>query len=149
MGDAQIREAAGSMPVPDLGRAPFTSPPALREARVAIVTTAALSSPGGTSVRGGDPGFAVLDDGAEVHLGHESPNFDRTGWVADPNVVFPVDRLHEMADDGAIGSVAARHLSFAGNQQPTTLRAIAMDSGPAAAAILRDDDVDVVLLTPV
>lgn len=149
MGDEQIREAAASMPVPELGPAPFTPSPALRDARVAIVTTAALFATGGASVRGGDPGFTVLDDGAEVHLGHESPNFDRSGWVFDPNVVYPVDRLHEMADEGVVGSVAARHLSFAGNQQPGTLRAIAMDSGPAAAALLRDDDVDVVLLTPI
>lgn len=149
MGDEQIREVARSMPVPELGPTPFSAPLDPRGARVAIVTTAALSVPGGTPAQGGDPGFAVLGDGAEVRLGHESPNFDRSGWVLDPNVVFPRDRLHEMADDGLVGSVAARHLSFAGNQQPTTLQAIAMDTGPAAAALLRDDGVDVVLLTPV
>ena len=39
MGDAAIRAAA--QPVPELGPAPFSPPPALDRARVAIVTTAA------------------------------------------------------------------------------------------------------------
>lgn len=149
MGDEQIRAAAASSPMPELGPTPLTRPPALAEARVAIVTTAALALPGDPPPRGGDPSFRVLPDGSDVRLGHESPNFDRSGWLSDPNVVFPVDRLRELADQGVIGAVAPRHLSFAGNQQPTTLSAITLDSGPAAAALLRGDGVDVVLLTPV
>lgn len=149
MGDEQIRAAAASAPVPELGPTPLTRPPALAEARVAVVTTAALSMPGDPPPRGGDPGFRVLHDGADLRLGHESPNFDRSGWLSDRNVIFPVDRLHELAGQGVIGDVAPRHLSFAGNQQPTTLSAITVDSGPAAAALLRGDGVDVVLLTPV
>jgi hypothetical protein len=47
-----------------------------------------------------------------------------------------------------IGSVADRHVSFAGNQ-PDDVATIRMDSGPAAAAALKADGVDVVLLTPV
>ena len=54
-----------------------------------------------------------------------------------------------MAADGAIGSVGPRHLSFAGNQEPGTLSTIVLDAGPAAAAMLREDGVDVALLTPV
>jgi D-proline reductase (dithiol) PrdB len=149
MGDERIRSMASSAPAPELGPTMPVDPPPLAEARVAIVTTAALFSPGGAPVRGGDPGFTVLDDGADLRLGHESMNFDRSGWTIDPNVVFPRERLHEMANDGVIGSVARRHLSFAGNQQPSTLSAIAIDSGPAAAALLREDGVNVVVLTPI
>ena len=149
MGDEQIRAMAASAHVPDLDPTTPVRPPPLAAARVAIVTTAALFAPGAAPARGGDPGFTVLDDGADLHLGHESMNFDRSGWAIDPNVVFPRDRLHEMANDGVIGSVAPRHLSFAGNQQPSTMSAIAVDSGPAAAALLREDGVDVVVLTPI
>jgi D-proline reductase (dithiol) PrdB len=63
-------------------------------------------------------------------------------------VSYPIDRLHELAADGSIGSVAPRNLAFAGNQEDT-LTAIRLDSGPAAARLLLDDDVDVVVLTPV
>jgi hypothetical protein len=47
-----------------------------------------------------------------------------------------------------IGAVAPRHVSFAGNQ-PDDVSTIRFDSGPVAAAALRADGVDVVLLTPV
>jgi D-proline reductase (dithiol) PrdB len=149
-GDDQIRAAAAEMPVPQLGPTPFTRPPALDEARVALVTTAALHVAGEAPARGGDPSFRILGNGAQLVLGHESPNFDRSGWLLDPNVIFPLDRLHELARDEVIGSVAPRHLAFAGNQQRNeTLAAITLDSGPAAARLLREDGVDVVLLTPV
>ena len=65
-------------------------------------------------------------------------------------MVFPLDRLHELAAEGVIGSVAPRHLAFVGNNHhDETLTTIRLDSGPAAAALLREDGVDVVLLTPV
>lgn len=149
MGDEQIRAAAGRMPVPEVGPTPFHRPPPLSESRVAIVTTAALAVGGGGVPRGGDPSFQVIPNGVPLRLMHESPNFDRSGWLADPNVVFPVDRLRELAADGVIGSVAPRHLSFAGNQQVPTLAQLDLDSGPAAAELLAQDGVDVVLLTPV
>ena len=84
----------------------------------------------------------------DLVLGHWSPNFDRSGFVADLDVVYPADRLEELAAAGAIGSVADHHYAFAGNQEDT-LTGIRLDSGPAVARLLRDDDVDVVLLTPV
>jgi D-proline reductase (dithiol) PrdB len=149
LSDALIRKNAEQMPVPDLGEPAFVRPPVLVGARVAIVTTAALHVPGTVPARGGDASFRVIEGGAELRLGHESPNFDRSGWLYDTNVVFPLDRLRELADAGTIGGVAPRHLSFAGNQQPETLTAIGLDSGPAAATLLREDGVDVVLLTPV
>ncbi len=84
----------------------------------------------------------------DLRLGHWSPNFDRSGFAADLNVVYPIDRLEELAAAGVIGRVAPHHLSFAGNQ-PDDVATIRLDSGPAAAEVLRHDGVDVVLLTPV
>ena len=79
---------------------------------------------------------------------HLSPNFDRSGIIADLNVAFPVERLEELAKEGVIGAVAPRHLSFMGalDETMTTLR---QDTGPAAAKLLREDGVNVVVLTPV
>jgi hypothetical protein len=62
--------------------------------------------------------------------------------------VYPIDRLEELAERGVIGAVAPRHVSFAGNQ-PDDVSTIRLDSGPRAAAELRSDGVDVVILTPV
>ncbi len=134
MGDELIRAGAAKYPVPELAAAAFVRPAALAEARVAIVTTAALHCAGESPARGGDPSFRVLRSGSELLLGHESPNFDRTGWLFDPNVVFPLDRLEELAEAGTIGSVAPRHLAFAGNQQLETLATIGLDSGPGGGS---------------
>lgn len=146
--DATIRERVGDLPVPELDPVATTAPP-LAEARVAVVTTAGLKPAGEVTLwQPTDGSFTVLPaDARDVQLSHFSPNFDRTGIVADLNVVYPVDRLVEMRDEGLIGSLNERNLSFMGAQ--FDLSTIVHDTGPAAAALLRDDGVDVVLLTPV
>jgi D-proline reductase (dithiol) PrdB len=122
---------------------------ALSECRVAIATTAALHASEQPRFTGGDQSFRLLPAATEgLVLGHISPNYDRSGFVADPNVVFPVDRLREMEAERAIGSVASTHLAFLGAQDET-MTTIRLDSGPAAAKLLLNDAVDVVLLTPV
>jgi len=150
MADKDIRAANANQPVPVFDRPAFTPlRRPLSEARVAIVTTAALRIEGQAKWSGGDQSFRVLPaDTGRVILGHISPNFDRTGFIADPNVVFPIDRLREMAAEGVIGAVASEHIAFLGAQDET-MTSIRMDSGPAAAKLLREAGVDAVLLTPV
>lgn len=145
-----MRDFAGRTPMPEMGEVPWTPlAKPLAECRVAIVTTAALHVVGDDGFAPDDTTYRVLPTGRrDLVLGHWSPNFDRSGFVADLNVVYPIDRLEELAAQGVIGSVAARHYAFAGNQEDT-LTGIRLDSGPAVAELLREDDVDVVLLTPV
>ena len=150
MADERLRELLGDIPVPEFETTAFTAPPPLTDATVAIVTTAGLHQPtqDGWGPRG-DQSFRVLDAGERnLKLGHWSPNFDRAGLTADLNVAYPADRLDELAADGTIGGVGPRHLAFMGAQDET-MTTIRMDTGPAAATLLRDDGVDVVLLTPV
>lgn len=147
MGDEAIRAAATAQPVPEFDATPFTQPPPLAEARVALVTTAALHGPGEEALARGDQSFRLIEAPGRLVLGHGSPNFDRSGWIADPDVVFPIDRLRELAQAGRIGSVASRHISFAGNQPDVTLSTLRLDSGPAAAKLLRNDGVQVTLIT--
>lgn len=78
----------------------------------------------------------------DVQFSHFSPNFDRTGFAADINVVYPIVRLNELAATGEIGSVARHHLSFMGAQTDATFTTMLLDSGPAAARVLREDAVD-------
>lgn len=149
--DADIRARVGDVPAPVFTSTPAVTAPALAGARVAIVTTAGLRSAGDVTLwQPSDGSFTVLPaDDRDVQLSHFSPNFDRTGFAADINVVYPVDRLAAMAETGEIGSVANQHLSFMGAQTDATFSTILLDSGPAAARVLLDDDVDVVLLTPI
>jgi D-proline reductase (dithiol) PrdB len=149
MGDEGARSYAASLPVPEFDEPAWTVPPALADARVAIVTTAAVHHVGDTPFTFDDTGFRVIEQGRhDLVLGHWSPNFDRAGFAADPEVVIPMTRLQELADAGTIGSVAPRQIAFAGNQEDTVTR-IRLDSGPAAGELLRGDGVDVVVLTPV
>jgi D-proline reductase (dithiol) PrdB len=125
------------------------TPIALADARVAIVTSAALYAAGDEAFTAVDTGYRIINrERRDLVLGHWSPNFDQMGVKMDLNVVYPIDRLEEMAAQGIIGSVAPRHISFAGNQ-PDDVSTIRLDTGPAAATQLRQDGVDVVILTPV
>jgi D-proline reductase (dithiol) PrdB len=148
--DKMMRAHASNTPVPEFPNPAFTTPPALSQARVAIVTSAALhfaADDGFSPIS--DPKFTVLEDSErELRLGHFSPNFDRGGFAADINVVYPVDRLRELAEQGTIASVASRHYAFAGNQDDT-VSGIRLDTGPEVAKRLLEDGVNVVLLTPV
>lgn len=144
-----MRALADSLPVPEFDTTAFTPPKPLAEATVAIVTTAAIHTMDGEGFSGFDTGFRLLDrERRDLALGHWSPNFDRSAFAADLDVVYPIDRLEELAAEGVIGRVAPRHVSFAGNQ-PDDVTTVRLDSGPAAAEVLRHDGVDVVLLTPV
>jgi D-proline reductase (dithiol) PrdB len=148
-GDQAMRELATGLPVPEFPTTAWTEPVRLADARVAIVTTAALHRVNDEAFGAIDTSFRMLDrSDRDLRLGHWSPNFDRTGFAVDLDVVYPIDRLEELAQDGVIGDVAPRHISFAGNQ-PDDVAAVRLDSGPAAAKLLLADAVDVVLLTPV
>jgi len=148
MDDAELRAHLATIPAPELPDTAWAASPPLARAIVAIVTTAGVH-------RMGEPGFVLGDatfrtfasSARDLALGHRSPSFDRIGFAADVNVVAPVDRLAELVADGVIGGVAPRHISFLGSQ-PDDVAVVRHETGPAAAAQLRADGVDVVVLTP-
>ena len=149
LGDTVMREHVPTLPVPEFSETAWTPAPPLSEARVAVVTTAALYPEGGAAFAPGATNYGVLDATQRaLVLGHWSQNFDRSAFTIDYNVVYPLDRLDELAADGTIGSVAPRHFAFGGNQ-PDDVATVRLDSGPACAAEMKADGVDVVLLTPV
>ena len=127
----------------------------LAEARVAVVTTAALYTPGvqepfEKESRGGDCSYRILladVDLGGLAIGHRSDAFDRAGIESDKNLVLPLDRLRALARQGVIGEVADRHFSFMGSiVAPGQL---IHETGPEVAEMLVADRVDAVLLTPV
>ena len=148
MTDRQIKSGAAKIDCPKVDDPAFVRPRPLREATVAIVTSASLHHATDDDFAPVDTGFRVLERARrDIVVGHWSPNFDAAGVAADLNVVFPIDRLEELAEQDTIGRVAEVHLAFAGNQFDLT--GIRLDGGPAGAAFLKENDVDVVLLTPV
>ena len=149
-GDGRLRATYGAVPVPEFEDTARAQPPSLADATVALVTTAGLHVAGTQDSWGvEDASYRLLpSDRRDLQLAHHSANWDRSGLAADLNVVYPVDRLDELATDGVIGAVAPFHISFMGglNEALTTIR---LDTGVAAAHALLDANVDVVLLTPV
>ena len=128
---------------------PWVSGPALNKRRVAIVTSAGIH-------RADDQPFAdataaeyrIIPGDVQANalvMSHLSSNFDRTGFQQDINVVFPIDRLHELAAAQVIGSVAAFHYAFNGSTPTPQLEPHARQ----LAGLLKKDNVDAVLLTPV
>lgn len=143
-----IKQEASGLQAPSFETTAFTTPPPLTEATVAIVTSASLHHPEQPDFGPADTSFRTLEtDRTDYVLGHWSQDVDQTGFGIDYNVVFPIDRLNEMAAAGRIGKVSDVHLAYAGNQ--FDVAGIRLDSGPEGAKLLRDAGVDVVLLTPV
>ncbi len=135
--------------MPEIAPGPWITPKPLAESRVAIVSTAGLHrrtdapfAPGAVDYRI-VPGDASFDD---LVLSHISTNFDRSAFQRDPNIMFPLERLQEMADAGEIGSVANWHYSFMGAMPVPTMFE---DTGTEVGRLLAADEVDVVLLVPV
>jgi D-proline reductase (dithiol) PrdB len=126
----------------------------VRDCRVALVSSGGFAPEGqppfDKGVRGGDPSFRIVAASTPVSaLGesHRSSAFDHSGIQADPNLGFPLDRLHELAVRGEIGEVAPRHLSCMGSQ--TATRRLVRETAPDAVHTLVQDQVDLALLVPV
>lgn len=148
MSDTGIKDEVRDIQCPLFDNPTFTTPLPLEKATVAIVTSASLHHPDQEDFAPMDTSYRVLRSAQHDYLvGHWSPNFDTSGMAVDLNVVFPIDRLDELAALGKIGRVADHHLAYAGNQ--FDLAQIRMDGGPAGAAYLRQQGVDVVVLTPI
>ncbi len=129
---------------------PFVRPTKpLSAMRLALITTAGLHFRGDAAFEFADATFRPIpgeEDVGALVMSHSSANFDRSGFAEDVNLVFPIDRLRELAEDGQIGSVADVHYSFMG---AGLLPAAYEESARQLAALLKRDQVDGVLLTPV
>ena len=138
---------AANMPAMAVER--WLEPPPVTEATVAIVSTAGLHRRNDERFRAGSIDYRLIPgdvDFADVVLSHISANFDRSAFQQDPNIMFPLDRLREMAESTEIGGVATWHYSFMGAlPDPLLLE----ETGEEVGRLLAADGVDVALLVPV
>jgi D-proline reductase (dithiol) PrdB len=126
----------------------------LSKCKVGLVTSAGLHLRGDKPFIGDhekrDHSFRVIPSSAraaDIGQSHTSIGFDRTGIYKEINVAFPIDRLRELAEQGVIGGVAKNLYSFMGAvTYPNQMMA---KTGPEAARLMKEEGVDVVLLTPV
>jgi D-proline reductase (dithiol) PrdB len=142
------RDAVLNLPCPTFDTTPFVAGPAITQRRIAILSSAAL-------IRRGDKPFpfgsgecrfvAAATPADELLVSHVSINFDRAGWQRDINVVYPIDRLRDLAASGEIGGVAETHYAVMGSTDPAEMeQAVEQIEGQ-----LRQERIDSVLLSPV
>lgn len=137
-----------TLPCPSFERTPWVAGPPLSRRRVAIISTAGLHRRGDRPFEAGAFDYRIIPadtPAAELVMSHISANFDRTGFQQDWNVVFPLERLREMAAEGIIGTVARDHYSFMGATDPARME----DAVRGLARIMKRDGVNAVLLVPV
>ena len=144
------REHLLSKNMPPLGPAQWVPPSKpMNEMRFALITTAGIHYRSTAAFELADATFRPLDGNEDTNnlvMSHSSVNFDKTGFTEDVNVVFPLDRFKELAEEGQIGSLASVHFSFMG----AGLLPHAYEEGAAqVAGMLKQDQVDAVFLTPV
>jgi D-proline reductase (dithiol) PrdB len=143
-----IREHLEHLACPSFDRTPWVTGGPLSGRRIAIVSTAGIHAKGDAPFIGFADEFRIIPGQIrpdDLVMSHISANFDRTGFYRDPNVVFPLQRLKDLADQGIIGAVADRHYSFMGATDPLRLEAAA----GIVAAHMHAEGVDGVLLVPV
>ena len=146
--DPTSRKHFADMEMPTFASMPWVSPKPAAKSRIAIISTAGLQRRGDRPFAAGSGDYRLIPGdvaAGDLVMSHISTNFDRTGFQEDHNVVLPIDRLNELAAAGEIGSVATIHYSFMGATHPDKLERTAR----SLARLLKQDNVDAVLLVPV
>jgi D-proline reductase (dithiol) PrdB len=78
-----------------------------------------------------------------LRVGHIG--YDVRAAQKDINVIFPLTRFRELAQEGFIGALAERNYSYHGL---TNIARLMQESAPQWAQMLKDDGVDAIFLTP-
>jgi len=115
-------------------------------------STVVLVSTGGVHLRSdrpfnlnGDPDFRVIPKGArsaDLTISHQA--YDRTDALRDINLVFPIERLHELEAEKVIGRLAEEHYGFGLMGSARRL----MPAIKEAARRISESGVDLALLVP-
>lgn len=133
---------------------PITPPPVwtpvtkeLKDMVVALVTASGVHEKKDKRFNlAGDFSFREVRDttpSSELMVSHGG--YDNGDVNKDINCMFPIDRIHELAKEGFIKSIAPVHIGFmggGGNQDK-----FKNETGPEIARILKNEGVDAVLMT--
>ncbi|MEE9615147.1 MAG: glycine/sarcosine/betaine reductase selenoprotein B family protein [Thermodesulfobacteriota bacterium] len=144
-------EKAAPLKIEGIPWTPVTKP--LKESTVALVTTAgvhlASQKPFDMEDPDGDPTWRELHSDIpreEYTITHDY--YDHRDADRDLNIVFPIDRLQELKEEGLIGGVADTHYGFMGHIAGAHVDTLIKETAPEMTRKLVAAGVDVVLLTP-
>ncbi|MBI4949444.1 MAG: hypothetical protein HY955_04795 [Deltaproteobacteria bacterium] len=130
---------------------PVTKP--LKDSVVALITTAGVhlksQKPFDMLDKAGDPSYREIPSAtprSEYMITHDY--YDHADADSDLNIVFPIERLREMAESGEIKGLARNNYSFMGHIDGRHIATLMEKTAPEVAGLLRRESVDVALLTP-
>ncbi|GAA6210180.1 hypothetical protein NBRC116601_34730 [Cognatishimia sp. WU-CL00825] len=136
-----------NLETPTFDNKPWVVGPSMSERKVTMISSAGLHLRSDQRFIGMDSSYRAIPssaDPSDVLMGHVSTNFDRTGFIQDINVAYPIELLRSLVDEGFIGSMADAHYSFMGGAYPMDME----DHARALAAKLREEGVDTALFVP-
>jgi len=125
----------------------------LKDCKVALVTTSGVhhseQDPFDMQDSDGDPSFRAID-GASIMSAYKITHdyYDHSDAEKDLNIIFPLQRLNELQQEGKIGKVAGTHFSFMGHIDGRHIATLVSKSAKQVVDRLKQDAVDIVLLTP-
>src|SRR5580693_1052060 len=137
-------------PVPVNDDVPWTQPATpVSAGTLALVTTAGLHHRDDAPFVKYDQTYRVIDAGVseqDLLQSQSSIGFDRSLRMRDVNVVFPVDRLRELAAGHDVGALSSQFYSLVGAQDNSeqTAQTVGAQIGP----LLLQQGVQFVLITP-
>lgn len=121
--------------------------------RIALVTTAGVhrvaDEPFDMNDADGDASYRVIPKetpSGSLRITHDY--YDHRDADKDVNIVFPLERLWEFAEEGIIGEVAPFHYSFMGHIDGRHVSRLLHETAPEVAQQLKREHVDAVVLTP-
>jgi D-proline reductase (dithiol) PrdB len=117
----------------------------LKDCRVSLVSTCGGYAEGMEPFADNDPTFRLIPDATETRLIHFVPgHFDTSKADIDPNILFPLDRLHDLAAAGEIGQLSEYHVTMG---VTTELRRLKEEISWDVARVVLKTRPDVVVLT--
>jgi D-proline reductase (dithiol) PrdB len=146
---SEMHDNAHFTPNASIAWAPMHKP--LAQCSVALVSTAGVhlkSQPAHNLLDAhGDPDYREIPGSilaSDIAVDHS--HYDTTDANADPNCVFPIDRLRELVEKGMVGAIAPVNYGFMGFIPDGRL--LRDTTAPIVAERLFNQGTDAVVLTP-
>jgi D-proline reductase (dithiol) PrdB len=124
----------------------------LRACRLALITTGGVhlreQPPFAMNDPRGDPSYRVIAaDTPSARLTITHDYYDHRDAERDLNILFPLELFRDLTRGGHIGSLGTCY-SFMGHIEPPHVQTLLRVTAPEVAGVLKQEQVDAVLLTP-
>lgn len=125
----------------------------ISKSKLALITTGGVHvkshPPFGMLDPNGDPTFREISSNCSVEDLIITHNYyDHSDADKDINIVFPIERIWELKESGEIGEINHRHFSFMGHIREQHIDMLINSTAPVIVQYLKEDSVDIVILSP-